>query len=85
MSMSGGHPVGRNLFHLTEPSYGVADNLGTLCEPILPLCRAPDCEVFMATSHSQQVEEGAVLAQYVVLRVSNSTEYATTILQFLIT
>ena len=38
----------------------------------------------MATSHSQQVEEGAVVAQYVVLRVSNSTEYATTILQFLI-
>jgi hypothetical protein len=50
----------RDLCYLTEPSYGVAENPGTLCEPILALCCAPDCEVLMATSHPEQA---AVLAQ----------------------
>ena len=68
------HPMRRDLCHFTEPAYGATDNPGTLCEPILALCRAPDCEVFMATSHSQQAERGAVRAQYVVSRIRNSTE-----------
>jgi len=64
----GDDPMRRDLCHLTEPAYGVADNPAILCEPILALCRAPDCEVFVATS--QQAEQGAVLAQYLVSRVS---------------
>jgi hypothetical protein len=66
----GNHPVGCNLFHITEPSYGVADKPGTIYESILALCCAPDGQVLMATSQSEQAEQGAVLAQYVVSRVS---------------
>jgi len=64
------HPVGRNLFNPTEPSYGIADEPGTLCESILALCCAPDCQVLMATSQPEQAEQGAILAQKVVVRVS---------------
>jgi hypothetical protein len=53
--------VGRNLFHITEPSYGVADKPGTIYESILALCCAPDGQVLMATSQSEQAEQGAVL------------------------
>jgi len=63
-------PMRRDLCHLAKSAYGAADNPGTLCEPVLALCRAPDCEVFMATSHSQRAEQGAVFPQYVVSRVS---------------
>jgi hypothetical protein len=51
----------RDLCHLTEPAYGVAENPGTLCEPILALCCAPNCEVLLATSHPEEAEQGAYL------------------------
>jgi hypothetical protein len=59
-----------NLSHLTEPSYGVADNPGTLREPIFAFCCAPDCAVLMTTPQPEQAEQGAVLAPYVVARVA---------------
>jgi hypothetical protein len=46
----------RVIFNIAESPDDVADNPGTLREPILALSGAPDCEVFMATSGSAKIE-----------------------------
>jgi hypothetical protein len=48
--------LGRNIFNIAESPDHVANNPGTLREPILALSGAPDCEVFMSTSGSEKIE-----------------------------
>jgi hypothetical protein len=56
-------PLGRALDHLAKSPYQVTDAFRATSESILALCRAPYCEVLMATSHPQQAEWQAALAQ----------------------